>query len=281
MRRAIAFVLAALALTACKVDTTVDVKVETDGSGAVTLTAVADADVVAQAPGLAEDLRFDDAVAAGWVLTPPAATDSGGLQVVLTHPFATVEEASALLQSINGPGGPLHDVAITRTVTDDAVTTVLAGTLRVDGGIDAFADPDVLAAIGGSPYADNIAATSLRPTDVVTFTFTADLPGDPAVVTTESTPAPTVDSTSATSDSTSDSTGTGDRSLAWSVPLDGSSADLTTTSVLALGAPSSIWGTVATVALIALVAWCLVAVAFIAFVASARKRRAARRPLPR
>lgn len=258
MRHLLALVVAALALTACKVDTTVDVTVKADGTGVITLTAVADADVLAQAPGLAEDLRFDDAIAAGWVLTPPAATDTGGLEVVLTHEFATVEEATALLQSINGVGGPLHDVALTRTVTDDDITTSLTGTLRVDGGIDAFADPDVLAAIGGSPYADNIAATGLRPTDVVTFTFNADLPGESTTPATD-----TVD---------------GEQALTWSVPLDGTTADLTTSTVLAQGTPSSIWGTVATIALIVLIAWCVVAVAFIAFVSRARKQRAQRHP---
>ncbi len=255
MRRAFALLLVALALTACKVDTTVHVQVNADGTGSITLTAVADAEVVEQAPGLAEDLRFDDAIAAGWALTAPAATDTGGLQVVLTHEFATVEEATALLQSINGPGGPLHDIALTRAVTDDDITTGLAGTLRVDGGIDAFADPDVLAAIGGSPYADDIAATNLRPTDVVTFTFSLELPGE-AMTPAGGTPA------------------TADAALAWSVPLDGTSADLATTTVLAQGQPSSVWGTVARIALVALVAWCVAAVAFIAFVARARTQRA-------
>lgn len=258
MRRAFALLLVALALTACKVDTTVHVQVNADGTGSITLTAVADAEVVAQAPGLAEDLRFDDAIAAGWTLTAPAVTDTGGLQVVLTHEFATVEEATALLQSINGPGGPLHDIALTRAVTDDDITTGLAGTLRVDGGIDAFADPDVLAAIGGSPYADDIAATNLRPTDVVTFTFSLELPGE-AMTPAGGTPA------------------TADAALAWSVPLDGTSADLATTTVLAQGQPSSVWGTVARIALVALVAWCVAAVAFIAFVARARTQRARRR----
>jgi len=258
MRRAFALLLVALALTACKVDTTVHVQVNADGTGSITLTAVADAEVVAQAPGLAEDLRFDDAIAAGWALTAPAATDTGGLQVVLTHEFATVEEATALLQSINGPGGPLHDIALTRAVTDDDITTGLAGTLRVDGGIDAFADPDVLAAIGGSPYADDIAATNLRPTDVVTFTFSLELPGE-AMTPAGGTPA------------------TADAALAWSVPLDGTSADLATTTVLAQGQPSSVWGTVARIALVALVAWCAWLLAFIAFVARARTQRARRR----
>jgi len=257
VRRLLVLIAVALALTACKVDATVDVAVKADGTGVITLTAVADADVLAQAPGLADDLRFDDAIAAGWVLTAPAATEAGGLLVVLTHGFANIEEATALLQSINGTRGPLHDVVLTRAVTADDITTALAGTLRVDGGIDAFADPDVLSAIGGSPYADNIAATGLRPTDVVTFTFTAELPGE--------SPTPAT------------GTAVGDQALTWSVPLDGTTADLASSAVLAQGTPSSIWGTVSTIAMVVFVAWCVLAAAFIAFVARARKQRAQRR----
>lgn len=254
MRRALSVFLAALALSACKVDTQVAVVVEADGSGTITVTATADADVVGQAPGLADDLRFDDAVAAGWEVDGPTATDTGGLTVSLQHDFAAVEEATALLRSINGDRGPLHDVAITRVVTKDDITTSLSGTMRVDGGLDAFADPDVLAAIGGTPYADDVAAAGLRPTDAVTVVFTADLPGD--VLTTDTTAeAPTT----------------------WTVPLDGTAADLTTSAVLAQGESDSVWGTVADVALVALVAWCVVAVAFIAFVAAARRKRAHRR----
>lgn len=254
MRRALTAVVAlglTLGLSACKVDTTVNVKVAADGTGTITVTAVADADVVQQAPGLAESLRFDDATAAGWVVTGPTATDTGGLTVSVAHDFATVEEATALLASINGDGGPLHALTITRTVTADEVDTHLTGTLRVDGGLDAFADPDVLAAIGGTPYANDIADAGLRPTDAVTVSFTADLPGD--VQTTD---------TTATSP------------LSWSVPLDGSATDLGVVSVLHQGRPASAWNAVADVALIALVVWCVLAAAFILFVATARRRRA-------
>ena len=258
MRRLLALIVAALALTACQIDATVAVVVEPDGSGTIALTIVADADVVTQAPGLAEDLRFDDAIAAGWELTGPAPTEVGGLTVTLTHDFATVEEATALLQSVNGSGGPLHDVALTRVVEGNAVTTSLTGNIRVEGGMDAYADPEVLSAIGGSPYADNIAATGQRPADVVTFTMTADLPGDAGVP--ASGPA-------------------AEGPITWSVPLDGTTADLATTSVFTGStAGDSVWGTVATVAMVALIAWCVVAIAFISFVAKARRARARRRP---
>ncbi len=255
VRRVLVLLVAALALVSCKVDTTVDVVVRPDGSGTITLTAVADADVVTQTPGLADDLRFDDAIAAGWTVEGPTPTEVGGLSVILRHDFATVEEATAVLQSLNGPDGPLHDISIARTVTPDDITTTLSGTIRVANGLDAFADPDVLAAIGGSPYANDLATANLRPADVVTFTFTADLPGTPT------TPA---------------SGSTGEPTLTWSVPLDGTTADLATTTVLAQGAQSSGWSTVATIALVALIAWCVLAIGFIAFVAKARRDRARR-----
>jgi hypothetical protein len=253
--------LAAVLLSACRVDAVVDVAVEADGTGTITLTASADPDLVAQTPGLAEDLRFDDAVAAGWVVDGPTATEAGGLTVSLSHPFASVEEATALLQSINGPDGPLHDVVLTRAVTDDDVTTSLAGNLRVSNGLDAFADPEVLAAIGGSPYADDLQNAGLRPTDVVTFTFTADLPG------------------TATTSATAAGTPNG-AELTWTMPLDGTPIDLATTSVLTRGGGGP-WGIVSKAALVALVAWCLLAAGFIAYVAKARRDRARRRAAAR
>jgi hypothetical protein len=259
MRRALLLLAAALTLTACKVDAAVDVSMRPDGSGKVTLTVTADQDVVHQAPDLAADLKFDDATAAGWTVDGPVDTDVGGLQVVLTHEFATVEEATALLRSLNGTGGPLHDVTVTRTITKSEITTVLSGALRVDGGVDAFADPEVLAAIGGTPYADAIAATGLGPNDVITFRLTTDLPGK------ATTPGAgtLVDGT--------------DDALSWSVPMDGTTVDLSSIFVQKQGRPSSTWGTIATLAFGALVVWCLLAGAFILFVANARRAKAMRR----
>ena len=91
-------VLVAVLLASCRVDATVELVIGPDGTGTLTVTAVADAEVVQQAPGLADDLRFDDAVAAGWSVDGPAATEDGGLRVVLTHPVTSAAEATNLLQ---------------------------------------------------------------------------------------------------------------------------------------------------------------------------------------
>lgn len=248
MRRAL-IVIAVMFLAACHVDTTVDVHMGSDGSGTITLTAIADAGVVNQAPGLADDLRFDDATKAGWTVTGPTSTADGGLRVELGHPFENPEEATALLASINGSGGPLHGATLGRAVKQGGTTFTLAGTLRIDG-LGAFADPDVLGAIGATPYAEQVAASNASPTEAVGVTFKAELPG-------------TIKSATGT---------VNDGAVSWIVPLDGTQLDLSTTATDD-HATARIWGVAANVAFIALIGWCLVAAAFITWVVKARQRR--------
>ncbi|MGZ4671363.1 MAG: hypothetical protein ACXV8K_01750 [Ilumatobacteraceae bacterium] len=252
MRRGL-IMIAVLLLTACHVDTTVDIAMGSDGAGTITVTAVADAGVLAQAPGLADDLRFDDAKTAGWTLTGPAATSDGGLRVELSHPFASPQEATALLLSINGTGGPLHNATFGRAVTQSGTTITFAGTLRIDG-LGAFADPDVLAAVGATPYAEQVAATAASATAAVGVTIRAALPGK-----------------------IKSATGTiKDGAVSWIVPLDGSQLDLSTTATDDHGT-ARIWGVAANVALIALITWCVLAAAFVTWVVKARQRRARNR----
>ena len=133
-----------------------------------------------------------------------------------------------------------------RAVLADGVVTELHGTLRVDGGLDAFADPDLLKAVGATPYADDIESAGVKPSDAVTVAFTAELPGA--------------------------------KKASFSVPLDGASADLATTGRLVAGGASN-WGVASTVLLVALVAWCLAAAGFVAWVAQQRRLRR-NRPQP-
>jgi hypothetical protein len=252
MRRAL-IVIAVMLLAACRVDTTVDISMRADGSGRITVTALADADVVGKAPGLAEDLRFDDAESAGWAVTGPTSTPGGGLQVELTHEFENPEEATALLQSINGTGGPLHNVVLSRRIDRAGTTIDLVGSLRIDG-LAAFADPDVLAAVGATPYAEEIVAAGQGPTQAVVVTVRATLPGE-----------------------ITSATGTvEDGSVSWVVPLDGSQLDLSTRAIDDHGS-AKIWGIASTAALIAMVGWCVLAGLFIVWVARQRQRRAHRR----
>lgn len=242
MRAAVVCTVGLVALTGCRVDIAVNVDVRNDGSGQVTVSATADADVMRAAPELAEQLVFEDAVAAGWSVDDPVDVD-GGLRVTLHRSFSTPEQASAVLATINGPGGPLQGVVMS-TTTDGAIA--VNGVLRVDGGLTAFTDPALLDLIGGTaPYADEIAATGITPSQAIGIDVSIDIGAGPRTFT---------------------------------VPLDGTSQ---TIELVGTGrpadSPSGVWRMVSTASAVALIGWTVSATAFIAWVAHARRQRQRRR----
>jgi hypothetical protein len=258
IRRALLLVVGALVLTACRLDVRVDVVIGPDGQGTVTATAVADAELVAQVPGLADSLAFDDAVAAGWTVEGPTGTADGGLEVRLTHTVASPEELANVLASL---GPPFTDMAAARTTVEDQTTNAIRGTLVLANGFESFADADLVAAAGGLPFADELAAAGATPAESMSVTLRASLPGD-LVTTTGEEVDPGV--------------------YEWVAPLDGSSAELRHETVQRPAAQEESWARpLATVALLALIAWVAASVVFIVWVVVQRRRRARRRRRPR
>lgn len=255
VRSRLLLVVCALLLTACRVDANVDIEMAENGSGLITVTAVADAALLARAPGLADDLRFDDLVAAGWVVQGPAPTADGGLSLVLRHPFATPAEATALLQSLNGRNGPLLDVALGRTVGETSVELSLTGFTGATVGLASFADDDLLAAVGATPWEAELAAQGLALDQALAISVSAALDGELAA--------------------TTGTTGEDGR-VRWSVPLDGPLIDLATTSSVSL-AKGGLWRVLPYLALAALVLWVLAATALIWRMVAARRAPAHRR----
>lgn len=253
MKRAVLLLGALLVLAGCRLDVAVVVQIGADGTGEVAVTATADADVVNQAPGLAEDLRFDDAAAAGWIVDGPAPTENGGLTMTLRHAVASAEEASNLLASL---GPPFVDVTLQRVVDPDdseRVTVRLAGQLQLADGFATFADADLTAAVGGAPFAEDLAAAGATPTESMSVTFTATLPG-------------VVEETTATA--------TASDQLKWTAPLDGTALDLATRAEQRPARGGGWAGPLSWLALLAFVAWTvLAAVVFTAVVRARAQRR--------
>jgi len=251
-RRLAAFAASLLLLIGCRLDVTVELVVDEDGVGALTVTATVDADVVEQVPGLAEDLRFDDAVTAGWVVEGPASTPEGGLTVTLRHSVSSADEATNLLASL---GPPFTDVRLTRTTEGDTTTNDLTGQLTLTDGFDSFADAELLTAVGGTPFADELEASGATPEGSMSVRFRTTLPGD-------------VEATTGTEV---------DDALEWTAPLDGTAQDVATQTVQR---PAPTWASIlSVVALVLLVVWVLLAGAFLVSVVRVRRRRAARRDL--
>jgi hypothetical protein len=161
------------ALAGCRVDAAVHVTAERDGSGTIEVVATADAELVAAAPGLAEDLRTADLVAAGWVVVPPAPTADGGLTVSFTHEFATPEEATALLAQVGGPSGPFQELTLAQDRSSTRVETSFDGAIIVPGP-EAFADADLIQRLSGAPLAALLAQRGQTLAEVVQLSLRLD-----------------------------------------------------------------------------------------------------------
>lgn len=259
-RRLVALLLGVLVLSACRLEVVVTVDMEPDGTGLVTVEAVADAELVARVPDLVDDLRLTDAEANGWIVEGPVADDAGNLSITLSHTFASATELANVLNSIGPPlGAGVDQVAAARTFdpATEQTTNAVRGTLVLPNGFETFADADLTAAVGGLPFGDDIAAAGLAPADAMSFTYRVSLPGELI---------------------SSDGVQIDDDTFEWRAPLDGSAASLDVQTVQRPAGSGNSWASpLATIALVLLVAWVLAAAAFIAFVAIARNNKRRRR----
>ena len=177
MARVLAVAVATMAVVGCRADTRVDVTMSPDGTGTVRVTVVADADIVAAEPNLAEELHLDDLTGSGWTVVGPTPTADGGLQIVLTRPFTDIAEANAVLGHLSSANGPLKSPAIAVNGAAGDVQWSFTGQLDLSAGLSAFADQDLLAVAGGAPWADVVAAKGMTLGDAATMTVAVSLPG--------------------------------------------------------------------------------------------------------
>ncbi len=244
-----------IVLSACRVETVVTLDVKENGSGILSVVTTADADVVAQAPGLVDDLSFDDAKDTGWNVSEPLVTTDGGLEVSTSHHFSTPAEATLLMSQLSGIYGPFKEMQLVRTGKDTDSTWTLTGRLETNGGLDAFADPALLKTVGASPYAPTLANAQLDIGQAVGIEFRASLPGS-------------IESTTGVNSSGYQQ---------WTVSFDGSSQVVTTVSQNT-AVKSTIARIVAPILFVVLVMWVIGVLGFSGFVALTRYKRGRRTP---
>jgi hypothetical protein len=120
--RALILLLAAsLGLAACRVDTTVAVRVHANGGGTVTVRVGLDPDAVraAEAGGgkLEGRVRLGDLPAAGWTVSPWARAADGSATLTLSKPFTSPAQVHRIVAELNGLHGPLRDVTLGRSAS--------------------------------------------------------------------------------------------------------------------------------------------------------------------
>ncbi len=178
-----------LLAAACKVDTTVTVKVREDGSGVVSVTAVLDPDAVKAAEsggGKLEDrIRLGDLANAGWTVQPWARAADGSATLTLTKPFRTPEQATAIVKEINGTAGPVRDVTVMRDPGTFSTSYTTTGTVDLeDVQTGLTTDKDVIGTLLAQGVdagaVDQALLADLR--DSVGVTVKVELPGGTTVV---------------------------------------------------------------------------------------------------
>ena len=199
---------AIVALTGCRVDSVVTLDIGQTGSGVLTVSMTADKEIVDQTPNLITSFRFEDAIAAGWVVSGPNSTADGGIQISISHAFSDLDQASQLFTQLGSASGPFKQISISRKGSLNNSTYKLDGVLQVDGGLAAFSDDELLKVLGAEPFAQNLQLANLDLASAMKIDFVAKLPGK------------TQQTTGLVSENT----------VTWQVPLDGSALSVTATS---------------------------------------------------
>ena len=153
-RLALVLVALAFVLVGCKVDATVTVRMEDDGSGVVTVDIRLDPEAVraTEAGGgtLEDRVRLADLENAGWKIGDWVRTPDGAATIELSKAFTSPDQVAGIVGEISGPNGPLRDVRAARN------RGLLSTDYEVTGAIDLGAiqtgiasDPELLASLTG------------------------------------------------------------------------------------------------------------------------------------
>lgn len=183
MRRlALAAAAFAVLLTACKVETTVGIDAEADGTGRVRVEVALDRDAARRVPDLAKQLRVDDLRAAGWQVDEPQKTDDDGVTVEAVKRFRTPGEAAQAVEELSGPTGPFRDFELRRDRSFLKTKTAFEGTVDLSGGVENFGDDALRERLGGSALGFDPAELEQRLgtalSRVFVFRVVARLPGN-------------------------------------------------------------------------------------------------------
>lgn len=182
MSRALAALLAVLALAACEVRTDVGIEVEEDGSGVVRVAVGLDDDAASRVPRLADELRVDDLEATGWEVAGPSEEADGYTWVRAEKPFATPDDAGRVLAELAPDRGPFRDFVVTRERSFARTSFEFDGTVDFTRGLETFGDEALAEALDGEPLGEDVAAIEERIgaaiDEAFRFRVAVVLPGD-------------------------------------------------------------------------------------------------------
>ena len=170
--------LAVLA-AACRVDTAVEVDIDDDGSGEVTVVFSADADAVARVPELAEGLRLNDVRDAGWAVDGPISRAGGGVEIRAVKKFESSSQLPAVLAEIAGEDVIFSGLALEQTRSFAESAYEFSVVIDPTPPVETFSDSALAEIFGGQPFGrplEDLIAEAGRPQDSLGLQFSLTLP---------------------------------------------------------------------------------------------------------
>jgi hypothetical protein len=149
LRSGVLLVLLVVISAACEVRTEIDVRVDEDGGGLVTVAVTLDQEAAAKIADLDAQLRVEDLEATGWKVTRPAPTPEGGVRLSAEKRFTRPEQLGGIMSELTGADGPFRDFTLERTHSFGKTTYELEGVADLSEGVEAFGDDELRVALGG------------------------------------------------------------------------------------------------------------------------------------
>lgn len=151
MRTVAAMAVLAVLVSACRAEIEVDIDVSADGSGTVSVELTLDEEILASAPELADVIRIDDVVAAGWDVQQGPSLD-GGLKITAVRNFASIERLPDLLNDVDGAGGLFTGAVLDVGRRGATVTYRLVVSVELDRTVLDLISADTAALLDGHPF---------------------------------------------------------------------------------------------------------------------------------
>ncbi len=165
--RVLAVVALLLLASACRVDTTVDIRVDDDGSGEVTVEVVADAEAVALIPDAPDGLQLGDLSDAGWTVNANTVDRAGELTVNVSKRFPSADALGAVLAEIAGEDVIFEGFTLVKGHNFDVIGL---GPARTDYALRGSVDPTFDFEQLGGAFAGGLAPLG-RSTDAIEDDF--------------------------------------------------------------------------------------------------------------
>ncbi|MEQ8719491.1 MAG: HAD-IA family hydrolase [Acidimicrobiales bacterium] len=181
--------LVAIVAAGCNVTTTVDIRVDEDGSGGVAVGVGLDDEALAVVPDIGSQLRIDDLTAVGWVVSGPEVESDGLTWIRAAKEFSTPEQLQDVLDEVTGPDGAFRDFVIVREEVFAELRWRVDGVVDLSAGEDLFSDQMLADVLGGSafgPVGEDLSGDLGPLADAVDLNVSVRLPADTRGVTTYS-----------------------------------------------------------------------------------------------